>query len=609
MSENLIIGLVLVYVLGIGAQWLAWRTKLPAILLLLVVGIVAGPVTGIINPDKLFGDVLFPLVSVSVAIILFEGGLSLRISELREVGKIVGKLISIGILATWVLSAAGAYYVLGMSLDLSILFGAILIVTGPTVIIPLLRQVRPSGQVGSTLKWEGIVNDPIGAMFAVLVLEVILLGGIKFGATTAAIGILKTVFIGFGAGAAGAGLMIFFLRNHLVPDFLQNPISLLLVMSSFLVSNELQHESGLLAVTAMGVILANQRMVKVRHIIEFKENLRVILISTLFILLASRLQQSDLEHFTVESLLFLGFMIFIVRPVAVWLSTIGTKLNWREKVFLTSMAPRGIVAASVSALFAYRLVAEGMQEAELMVPYTFVIIIGTVAIYGLTAAPLARALGVAKPVPNGVMMLGAHKWARQLAAELNEQGFKVIVTDTNVGNVDKAKALGVDSYHGNILSENALNELDLDEIGSLVALTPNDEVNSLATLRYSEIFGRSQVFQLASSRETHESEHDASDPFTGRILFDHSLNFDRLRELSASDGKIKTFTISKEQPYDSFTDSDVVDYYPLFTITTSKDLKAFTAESTMVPTTGYKMVAFVVPKEQFRATEPEPVVS
>ena len=439
MDEHILVGLSAVVALGISAQWFAWRTKLPAILVLLIFGIVAGPVTGWINPDELLGDILSPFVSFSVAIILFEGGLSLRMAEFRKIGGVVIKLITVGIAITWFLAALAAYYILGLSIEIAVLFGAILIVTGPTVIIPLLRQVRPTETAGSVLKWEGIVNDPIGAMMAVLVFEIIMAGGFTNMDGSSALVIVTTIVDCSFFGALGAGILYIMLKKHWIPDFLQNPVTLMLVIAAFTASNLLQHESGLLAVTIMGILLANQKSVRVKHIIEFKENLQVLLISALFILLASRLQVSDLAYFNLQSGLFIVALMLVVRPVSIYVATWGSKLSLQEKTFLAWMAPRGIVAAAISAIFALRLEQEGFADAQKLVPYTFVVIIATVTVYGLSANPVARLLKVAKPQPKGVLFLGAHSWSLDLACQLQELGLKVMVADSNWENISKAR--------------------------------------------------------------------------------------------------------------------------------------------------------------------------
>ena len=385
LAEEALIGLASVLLLGVGAQWLAWRLRLPSILLLLVLGFLAGPITGFLHPDEIFGEALFPIVSLSVAIILFEGGLTLRLSELPAVGKPMGLLISVGALITWAVAAVAAHYIVGMTWSLSVLLGAILIVTGPTVIGPLLRQIRPTGNVGTILKWEGILIDPVGAVLAVLVFEAILEGEFGQGQAAGAIlgGVVETLLIGVALSFLGAAILIIFLRRYWIPDYLQNSVSLMVALSLFALSNVLHPESGLLTVTLMGVLLANQKWVTVKHIVEFKENLQVLLIGGLFILLSSRLDLQSLLAMGWREFAFLAVLIFIARPLSVFASTMGSNFENRSRIFLSWMAPRGIVAASVASLFAFELSVAGVEGAEQLVSMTFLVIIGTVCLVWL----------------------------------------------------------------------------------------------------------------------------------------------------------------------------------------------------------------------------------
>ncbi len=424
MHETLLLSLVSIFVIGIFAQWLAWRINIPSILLLLIFGFIAGPVSGFIQPDAVFGELLFPFVSISVAVILYEGGLTLKIKRMREVGGVVRNMISIGLLTTWILSVISAYLVLELSFGLAILFGAVLVVTGPTVIMPLLRHVRPAGQIKTVLKWEGMLNDPIGALLAVLVFESMVASGFREITTLAIGGILKTIVIGGGIGMLGGFLMMIMLKYRQLPEYLQNAASLTFVVIVFTGSNMIQSESGLFAVTIMGIFLANQKSVTVKHIIEFKENLRVLLISSLFVILAARLSISDLENLGWRSFVFLGLLILIIRPVAVFLSCIGSDLNRREKLFLSWMAPRGIVAAAVSSLFAIELSYAGIPEADRLVPLTFLVIVGTITVYGLTASPLAKWLHVSDAAPQGILIIGAHSLGQAIGTAIQKAGLK-----------------------------------------------------------------------------------------------------------------------------------------------------------------------------------------
>jgi len=595
MSEQILMGLVGIIIFGVGAQWLAWRTKLPAILLLLIAGILAGPITGLLNPDALMGDLLGPFISISVGIILFEGGLSLRFSELRDIGGAVIKLVSIGVIVTWVIGSVFAYFLFGLDTELAILLGAILVVTGPTVIIPLIRQVRPTGQVGSVLKWEGIVIDPIGAMLAVLVFEVIFTSSLGEATSLAFANIFKTIFFGTLFGLAGAGLIYVLLKRYMLPDFLQNPVTLMVVLVVFALSNLFQHESGLLATTVMGIALANQKSARIQHIVEFKENLRVLLLSALFILLAGRVELSELiSHLNWAALAFVGILIFIARPLSVYLSTIGSKLNGKEKIFLSWMAPRGVVAASISALFAIELVQNGYSEAEQLVPIVFIIIISTVAIYGLTAPALARYLGVSKPVPRGFLILGAHDWGRKIAAFLEDHGFKVLLADSNWTNINKARQKGLNTYYGNLLAEYAIDEINLDGIGKLLAITPNDEVNSLAVIRFAEIFGTSEVFQLPAIAKAQPKEQEVPDKLSGRILFDRNLNFEKFCEAIEHGATFTTVELEEGLTQTAF-DQKFNNHMPLFILTKSGDAIPVTIDHTPVPGAGDKIILLTNP--------------
>ena len=597
MTEEILIYLSSILVLGIVGQWLAWRLGLPSILVLLIFGIIAGPITGLLDPDQIFGPLLVPLVSLSVAVILFEGGLNLKISELREIGSVVRNLITIGVLVTWVLSATAAHLILGLDISIAILFGSILVVTGPTVILPLLLHVRPSGRVGNIVKWEGIMNDPIGAMLAVLVFQAILTGGAEGTASAIFLGIMKTVFIGVMTGVAGAILIISFLKRYWIPDYLQNPGALMLVVAVFTVSEQFQIESGLFAVTVMGVVLANQKDVAVKHIIEFKENLRVLLIASLFIILAGRLSITDLDYIDGYSLLFLGILMIIVRPAAVILSTWGARLRWEELVFLSWMAPRGIVAASVSSVFALRLTEAGFAQAEVLAPLTFFVIIGTVAVYGIGAVPLACWLGIAQTKPQGVLIVGANPWAQEIAGALQRAGAEVLVVDSNYSQISQAYEAGLSTYHGNIMADHALEEIDFGGMGYLMALTSNDKANSLICFHLSEVFGRANVYQLPPLAEAFRGKEVVPPAhLRGRFLFGREVTHSYLSQRLEAGAKIEIFRLKEGFDYEDFRGCFGKAAIPMFLLGESGNLRIFTVEENrFTPRPGETLVALINP--------------
>ncbi len=593
MSEEIIIWLAVILILGISAQWIAWFIRVPSILVLLICGIVAGPLTGVIDPDAIFGETLLPLVSLSVAVILFEGGLSLKLDELRGQGAVVNRLVLTGTLVTWLLGAVSAYYILGFTLPLALLLGAILVVTGPTVIIPLLRQIRPKQKVSCVLRWEAIVTDPMGAVFAVLVYEAIAAGRFHQVHGIAAFGILKTILAGGGSGVVAGIILVILLKRYLVPDFLQNAVTLLLLFGSYTISNLIQPESGLLAVTVMGAWLSNQRKVNIRHIVEFKENLRVLLISVLFIILAARLKIAGLSHFALEGFLFTAVLIFVVRPAAVLVSTLGARLKWSERAFIALVAPRGIVAAAVASVFAMRLDRAGVEQGAMLLPVTFYVIILTVVFYGLGAGFFARVLGVAMAKPSGFLIIGASSWAMEIATALKEAGLKVVLVDTNRGSVTTARMMGLSAYYGSGLSESVFKEIDMEGIGRLLAMTPNNETNSLAILHFKHIFNSSELYQLAPDHDVEEAEGKTiSSHLHGRFLFGQGCDYWSLSRRFARGASVKKTKLTTEFGYDDFL-RRYSSATPLFLISVTGELSVFTRGATPNIGAGQTLISII----------------
>ena len=594
MPSSLLALLAGIIVLGVSAQWLAWRVGLPAILLLLLFGILAGPVTGQFDPDAIFRELLLPVVSLSVALILYEGGLTLRMAELRRVGPVVRNLVSIGALVTWAVASIAAYFVLDLELSMSVLLGAVLIVTGPTVISPLLRHIRPTGSVGPVLKWEGIVIDPIGALLAVLVFEAIVIGEAKEATLHVALGVVKTILIGGGLGLAAAAIFTLASYRRWVADHLENAVSLMLVVIVFSVSNHFQHEAGLLAVIVMGFALANQKWVGVEHLLEFKENLRVLLISSLFIVLAARVDLTDLRQLAPRGFLFVGALVFVARPIGVLLATAKSNLTSNERLFLAWMAPRGIVAAAVASVFAIRLEALGYAQTGALVSITMFTIVVTVAVYGLTAPFVARRLGLAESDPQGLLFVGADAWVRELALLLQREGFRVLIVDSNRDHTYAARMAELPTYSGSILAEHTLDEIELGGIGRLVAATPNDWVNVLAVHRFERIFGKGNCYQLApqqasSGNKGHEHLH-------GRWLFNETLTHAALRRHMAEGFTVKATLLTEEFDYAALLAQHRDSVIPLFVIGEDRKLDIVTPEPGDHPSPGQTVISLVKAK-------------
>jgi NhaP-type Na+/H+ or K+/H+ antiporter len=603
MVEHALVSLSAVVILGIAAQWMGWRMRIPSILVLLVFGIVAGPVLGWINPGELLGSLLYPVVSLAVALILFEGGLSLSVKEFRAIGAVMAWLVTLGAAMTWLIGALAAHWILGLAWPLAILLGAVLVVTGPTVIGPMLRFIRPTGRTGAILKWEGIVIDPIGAMLAVLVFQVLLHSGTEPEMVVATT-VLKTIAIGALLGLLGALVLGFSMKRDLIPDYLQNPVAVMFVVAVFTGANLLQSESGLLAVTIMGFALANQKAISVQHIVEFKENLRVLLISAVFILLAAHLKLQDLEQIGFSSFLFFLVLVLVARPAAVFASTLGSKLSLKEKLFLSWMAPRGIVAAAVASIFALRMEEVGMAGSEVLVPQTFFVIIGTVALYGLTAPWVARRLGLAKAQPQGVLFLGGRFWVRNIAKTLLDEGYPVMLVDNSRHNVSAARMAGIPAFYASIFADNVLDRVEISGIGKLMAMTSNDDVNSLAALHFAPVFGRSQVYQLMPEDEKLLEAH--SRHLRGRFLFGKGMTHMALSQRFTDEAVVKKTRLSEEFGFEELKAQYGGEVLPLFLITEEGNLQVFTSEGNIKMRAGQTLLSLLSPDAEITESAAKP---
>jgi NhaP-type Na+/H+ or K+/H+ antiporter len=581
--------------IGFGAQWLAWRVRLPAILFLLLIGLVLGPALGWLDPDAAMGPLLFPFVTLGVAIILFEGSASLRFDELAGVGGTVLRLVSIGALVTLLVLAAAAHWIAGLSWELAALFGALTCVTGPTVIAPLLRSVRPNARIANVLRWEGIVIDPLGALFAVLIYEAIV--SHQDGHSLLVFGL--TILAGAGCGALGAGALAFLLRRNWLPEYLQTYGTLSLLLLTFTASNEIAHESGLLAVTVMGMILANLRGLAIEEILSFKEHLSTLLISALFILLAARLPWPLPDGALVSGIAILLVAQFVARPLSVLASSIGGSLTWRERALVAWVAPRGIVAAAVSALFALRLEPQGFEGADMLVPLAFALIIGTVVLQSATAGPLARWLGVAAPDPRGVLVVGANRVARTVAKALAEQGIQVLVADDDWPDIQAARMAGLPVWYGDPLSEHAERTLPLDGLGRLFAMSSRRELNSLACVRYRPEFGRHRVYRLRvleiAADGNRRREH--SESIRADRLFGKDITLGGFERFLDEGWRIKSTRLSEAFGLDAFRATHGADALVLFCVDEQGRLRVASESQRLEAKPGWSLTALVPPAQ------------
>ncbi|UTF61330.1 sodium:proton antiporter [Gilvimarinus sp. DA14] len=584
-------------IIGITAllcQWGAWKARLPAILFLLIAGLILGPATGVLNPDALFGDLLFPLVSLAVAVILFEGSLTLNFKELGTISAVVRRMITVAAPVTWLIVAISTHFLFGLSWELSILFGALMVVTGPTVVTPLLRTVRPSERVANILRWEGIVIDPIGALLVVVVYEFIVTQSQGQAFSQSLFLFLEIIVVGLAIGAAAGFALGKVLSRRRLPEYLQNLATLSLLFLVFTVCNHLAEESGLLGVTVMGMWLGNMRGVHIHNILNFKENLTILFISGLFIILAARLPMEQLlSIFALAPLLLLLIIQFIARPVSVALATLRSNIKFRERILLGWIAPRGIVAAAVSALFALRLSEQGYAGAELLVPLTFAVILGTVIFQSATSRPLAKLLGIVEPEPRGVLILGANSVARTVGKALQQQDMPVLLSDSNWENIRAARMAGFKTFYGNPVSEFASQRLDLTGIGNLLAMSPLRELNVIAGMHFRNEFGIHRTFNVRTSADTNQSEkHQVSNQLKGLPLFNPDLTYAKLASLIHAGAEIKTTKLTDEFSFDDLRRQDP-DAQLLFGINERGKLKPYLADEKFKPGAGWTILSLV----------------
>jgi CPA1 family monovalent cation:H+ antiporter len=538
-----------IVVTGFACQWLAWRVKLPSILFLLLAGIIAGPWLGWLKPDELFGELLQPMVSLAVAVILYEGSLTLKFAEIRGRGNVVRNLVTVGVLITWLIATLAARHILGWDILLAALFGAVVTVSGPTVIIPLIRSIRPNSALSNVLRWEGILVDPLGAILAVLVF-----GFIVVTQTAATTGQLFTTFGLIVAGGVILGVAVgqavgILLRNHWLPDFLRDYAALAAVISVFALAESIASESGLLAVTIMGVWQANMRDVDFDDILDFKESLTLVLVAGLFIVLAARIDMNALLSLGGGAIAVLLLLQCVAGPVRAAIASIGSDLSWQERTFLGWIFPRGIVAAAVSALFALRLESMQYPGAEKLVPMVFTIIVGTVIIQSLTGSLFGKLLGVISPEPKGVLIVGASRAAIFYAKALHAAGHRVMVASPSWGGVSQARMAGIPVFYGSAVSNYADRHLDLTGIGNLLAMSYQPGLNELACVKYRYEFGRDSVFTIRQYAESGHEKHQISGEAAGRVLFGGQRSVDELGEVLHAGGEVKTTEITENYSY------------------------------------------------------------
>ncbi len=601
-----------IIIAGILAQWIAWRFKIPAILPLILIGLLVGPVaseflsedgTKWIEPiwngnEGLFpGDSLFYFVSLSISIILFEGGLTLKTNEIKNVGPVITKLITLGSLVTFFTAAITVYLIFNLSWEISFLFSALIIVTGPTVITPILRNIPLKKDVSAILKWEGILIDPIGALVAVLVFEFISVGAGGEFTETAFIEFGKIVLFGSTFGFTFAHALNFSINKKWVPHYLLNVFALATVLGVFVLSDSFAHESGLLAVVVMGMVLGNSKSAYLKELLYFKESLSILLISILFILLAANINIEDLlliYHW--KTAVLFALVVFVIRPLGVFLSARKSSLKLNEKLFISWVGPRGIVAAGIASLFGSKLVKNGVSGAEYITPLVFMIVLGTVLLNATTARLFARIARVFLKKAEGILIVGASKVSRLIASYLEKNDRHVVLIDSNHVNIEKAQKIGLDALNTNIYSDALTDNIELNDIGYLMALTGNADINKYAINKFRKHFGENGAFRLITEEEMNDATNN---PKEG--LFSHTDDFELLTRTvkkfpAIHEIEIKDVTHFKKLIEITINDKDSI---PLFVKDANSELEiisSYSLENRKIEK-GYKLVYLGKPIE------------
>ena len=563
-------------ILGIFCQWVAWKIKVPAIIPLIFTGLLLGPISTfftangekLLSGDSIFqGEILFAFVALSVGVILFEGGLTLRLQEIKKQASVIWRVLTIGVMVTLIGGTAAAYYLLDLNIRIAFLFGALIIVSGPTVVMPILRNVRPNANTNAILKWEGILIDPLGALIAVLAYEFVRTSKTQGEFTAIALKeFFLTIAVGVFVGLVAAAFLYYLLKKNRLPEYLKNVVTLGIVIMGFVFSEMVMHESGLLTATIMGMALANTKIEGIKNILTFKEDISIILVSVLFLLLSSRIDIDQINKLGWNSLLLFGVIILVIRPIGIFLSTLKSNLNLREKLFISWIGPKGIVAAAVASLFSVELAEETdfspaeAADAAMLLPLVFMVIVGTVVLQGSTAKLLARMLRVEMKQRQGVLFIGANEAARYIARLLFENGLPVVLADTSRDNVAEANRQELQAIEGNILKENTWEDLDLTEIGQLMAFTPSSDINLLACQKFAEEFGEEKVYRLISRRELEMKNLS----LPKNILFQGAADYLTLTEAVDARSELKEESFSSLGEYESFMKRNASKIIPLF---------------------------------------------
>ncbi|WP_255551509.1 cation:proton antiporter [Sporosarcina sp. E16_8] len=594
MFDSLLFDLMLVVLIGILSQWAAWKFRMPAIVVMSVAGLLVGPIFDLINPKESMGDLFGPIITFAVAIILFEGSLNLDFKEIKGFSKPIARIVTVGAFIAWIAGSLAAHYLAGLSWAVALVIGGLFIVTGPTVILPLLRQAKLKPRPAAILKWESIVVDPFGALLAVFAFEFIKFLNSQVTLNALLLFFAASIFavlLGWGAARVIGGA---FERGG-IPEFLKAPVLFAVVLFTFVFADEIMHETGLLAVTAMGMTMANMRLTSMHDIRQFKENISVLLISGIFVMLTASLDPHILiEIFNPRIIVYVLAMLVIVRPLSIWLATINTELNVREKILIGWIAPRGIVALTVSGYFATILLDNGYKDAELLTALTFALVFSTVVLHGFSISFLAKKLNLTTTEESGVLLVGSSRFAAEFAKSVKETGNDVLLIDQSWAELLHARKLGLNSYVGDILSEQIDYHFDFAPYRYILAMTKTDTYNAHICSDFAPDLGSKNLYQTAF-----HVGNDA-DEFTitgGQSLFSPAVSIYELEERMNVGHGIRKTLITKQYSYTQYLRERDDKSILLYILRADGAIEFYTPKTEPQATAGDAIIALTSPEK------------
>lgn len=599
MEISLLFIIMLIGLLGIGSQWLAWKYSMPAIVIMSIAGLLVGPILGVMNPEESFGALYDPTISIAVAIILFEGSLNLSVKELRGLGRPVVQISTIGAFIAWILGSVTAHFIAGVSWEVAFVIGGLFIVTGPTVILPLLRQSKLKPRPAKILKWEGIVVDPLGVLLAVFAFEIITVFTTDSSdMTSLLLFFTASIFAVLLGGASGRTLGWMFETGY-VPEFLKSPAVFAVVIFSFTLADEIVHGTGLLAVVAMGMVLANSGINSLSDFRHFKENMSLLLISAIFIMLAASMDMDTVIHiFSPRILGYVLLMMFAVRPLSIFLSTIGSGLSLQEKSLVGWIAPRGIVAMTVSSYFANILSEAGYEDAQIVTTLTFGLVFFTVVAHGFTIGPLAKKLNLSLEGKPGVLIIGSNPFTVGLANSFVKKGYPILIVDSSWEKLRHARNHGIPFFHGEILSEQTEYNLDTIPYDFIIAATDYHSYNSLVCTTFMPEYGRTNVFKV-DPNEDESTQDNIVAKVGGRSLLKEEISLAALNDKVNAQYVFRQTTLTEKFTYKNYLADKEAEANLLYFIKPAGQLYFYARDMRMTPHAGDVVVSLTPPhKEQ-----------